>query len=80
MGDLTKWIKHGHIVPLLVLFHPISKDVIIGWKGVRASFEGLKELHTYNIMSVNPVVHVEACCLGIVATEEFEAHSREIRT
>jgi ketosteroid isomerase-like protein len=54
--------------------HPISKDVIIGWKGVRESFEGVFKNYTQiNIMSVNPKVHVEGNVAWVLANEEFEA-------
>ena len=54
--------------------HPISKDVIIGWKGVRESFDGVFKNYTHiSISSVNPTVHVEGNVAWVLCNEDFTA-------
>ena len=73
-GDIDKMDKTWSHSSFVSAIHPISKDVIIGWKGVRASFEGVFKNYTHiNIMSVNPVVHVEGNVAWVLCNEEFEA-------
>src|ERR1017187_4240841 len=51
-GDINKMDKTWSHSSFVSAIHPISKDVIIGWKGVRESFEGVFKNYTHiNIMS-----------------------------
>ena len=60
--------------PYVSAIHPISKDVIIGWSGVRESFDGVfKNYKHINIMAVSPTVHIEGNVAWVLENEEFEA-------
>jgi ketosteroid isomerase-like protein len=60
--------------PYVSAIHPISKDVIIGWQGVRESFDGVfKTYKKINIMAVSPTVHIEGTVAWVLENEEFEA-------
>jgi ketosteroid isomerase-like protein len=60
--------------PYVSAIHPISKDVIIGWTGVRQSFEGVFKTYKHiNIMAVSPTVHIEGNVAWVLENEEFEA-------
>jgi ketosteroid isomerase-like protein len=72
--DLNKMDQVWSHSPFVSAIHPISKDVIIGWKGVRESFEGVFKNYTnINIMSVNPKTHIEGNVAWVLCNEEFEA-------
>jgi SnoaL-like domain len=73
-GDINKmdhvW-SNGSFVSAI---HPISKDVITGWKGVRESFDGVFKNYTHiHILSVNPIVHVEGNVAWVLCNEDFSA-------
>ena len=73
-GDINKMDQVWSHSSFVSAIHPISKDVIIGWKGVRESFEGVFKNYTHiNIMSVNPKVHIEGNVAWVLENEEFEA-------
>ena len=73
-GDINMMDKAWSHSSFVSAIHPISKDVIIGWKGVRESFEGVFKNYTHiNIMSVNPTVHIEGNVAWVLCNEEFEA-------
>jgi len=73
-GDINKMDQVWSHSSFVSAIHPISKDAIIGWKGVRESFEGVFKNYTHiNIMSVNPKVHIEGNVAWVLENEEFEA-------
>jgi hypothetical protein len=73
-GDINKMDQVWSHSSFVSAIHPISKDVIIGWKGVRESFEGVFKNYTHiNIMFVNPKVHIEGNVAWVLENEEFEA-------
>ena len=73
-ADIKKMDKvwtHNEFVSAI---HPISKDVILGWKGVRDSFEGVFKNYTgIDIKPVNQIVHVEGNVAWVLQNEDFTA-------
>jgi hypothetical protein len=60
--------------PYVSAIHPISKDVIIGWQGVKDSFDGVFKNYTHvHITCVNPTVHIEGKVAWVLSNEDFSA-------
>jgi ketosteroid isomerase-like protein len=73
-GDINKMDQVWSHSPFVSAIHPISNDVIIGWKGVRDSFDGVFKNYTkINIMPVKPTVHIEGNVAWVLQNEEFSA-------
>ena len=73
-GDINKMDKVWSHNPYVSAIHPISKDVIIGWKGVRESFDGVFKNYTHiHITEVNTTAHIEGNVAWVLGNEEFTA-------
>ena len=57
--------------------HPISKDILNGWKAVRGSWEAVfKHYKDVNITASNMVVHIEGNVAWVSDYEHFQAKSK----
>ena|ERR1017187_535536 len=73
-GDINQMDKVWSHNPYVSAIQPISKDVIIGWQGVKDSFDGVFKNYTHiNIMCVNPTVHIEGKVAWVLSNEDFSA-------
>ena len=73
-GDINKMDKVWSHSSFVSAIHPISKDIIIGWEGVRKSFDGVFKNYTHiNIVPVNPTVHIEGSVAWVLCNEDFSA-------
>jgi ketosteroid isomerase-like protein len=71
INQLDKIWSHDSFVSAI---HPISKDVIIGWQGVKESFEEVFKNYTnITIKPVNPQVHIEGNVAWVLENEDFTA-------
>ena len=58
--------------------HPISIDIIVGWEGVKASFEAVFSHYTnITIVPKDSKVHVEGNVAWVMDHEEFQAQEGE---
>jgi ketosteroid isomerase-like protein len=73
-GDIKQMDQVWSHSPFVSAIHPIGNDVIIGWKGVRDSFDGVFKAYTnINILPVKPTVHIEGNVAWVLQNEEFSA-------
>jgi ketosteroid isomerase-like protein len=73
-GNINKMDKVWSHSTYVSAIHPISKNVIVGWKGVRESFDGVFKGYTnINIEPINLTVHVEGNVAWVLQNEEFSA-------
>ena len=73
-GDINQMDQVWSHNSFVSAIHPISKDVIIGWQGVRESFVGVFKNYTHiNIKAVNPTVHIEGNVAWVLENEDFTA-------
>ena len=73
-GDINKMDKVWSHDSFVSAIHPISKDVIIGWQGVKDSFDGVFKNYSHiNIVAVNPTAHVEGNVAWVLENEDFTA-------
>jgi hypothetical protein len=73
-ADIKKMDKvwvHNNFVSSI---HPMSTKIILGWKDVRDSFDGVfKNYTSIDIKPVNIVVHIEGNIAWVLQNEDFTA-------